>query len=130
MNIDQINISLESDRGHPINCDLRWKANKDRSTLLIISHGFKAFKDWGFFPYISTVFADLGYITICYNFSMNGVSNDHDTYDQPEMFEKNTIATQIDDLRKILSSLSGKDFLPDNVREKWNGDFDRTFRVL
>ncbi len=122
MSIDQINISIESDSGHPINCNLRWKAGKDRSALLIISHGFKAFKDWGFFPYISTVFADLGYITLCYNFSMNGVSNDNDTYDQPEMFEKNTISTQIDDLKKILSSLSGKDFLPDNVRQKWNGD--------
>jgi pimeloyl-ACP methyl ester carboxylesterase len=121
MNIDQLNISIESDSGQPINCDLRWNTKSKESPLLIIAHGFKAFKDWGFFPYISTVFADLGYITICFNFSMNGVSNDNDWYDQTELFEMNTISIQMDDLRKVIKYLDDENFIPHTIKQIWNG---------
>jgi len=121
MNIDKQNISIENNTAYPINCDIRWKADSNQAPLLIIAHGFKAFKDWGFFPYISTVFADLGFITICFNFSMNGVSNNNDTYDRPDLFENNTVSIQINDLKKILSSLNNQNFLLDKVKQKWNG---------
>ncbi|SFK94580.1 Alpha/beta hydrolase family protein [Paenibacillus sp. 1_12] len=73
------------------------------SPVLLICHGFKSFKDWGFFPYIATRFAEQGYYVITFNFSCNGV-NEAD-FDELERFAVNTFSREQQDLEFILQAL-------------------------
>ncbi|WP_240414055.1 alpha/beta hydrolase family protein [Paenibacillus periandrae] len=75
----------------------------DPSPVLLICHGFKSFKDWGFFPYIATRFAEQGYYVITFNFSCNGV-NETD-FDELERFAVNTFSREQQDLEVILQAL-------------------------
>ncbi|MEK8129264.1 alpha/beta hydrolase [Paenibacillus filicis] len=71
--------------------------------VLIISHGFKGFKDWGFFPYAAERFAAAGYYTVTFNFSCNGV-NETD-FDELDKFAVNTYSREQADLALLLDSL-------------------------
>ena len=121
INIKAQSFTIKNELNHPINGEIRWKNNKTGSPLLIISHGFKAFKDWGFFPYISTIFADLDFITICFNYSLNGVSNSNDQYDSPEKFAMNTVSAELHDLHTILRN-SNEILSSFQIAEKWSGE--------
>ncbi|WP_028547465.1 alpha/beta hydrolase [Paenibacillus sp. UNC451MF] len=74
-----------------------------RKPVLLISHGFKGFKDWGFFPYIASRFAEAGYYTVTYNFSCNGV-NESD-FDELDKFGLNTFSREQQDLDIVLKTL-------------------------
>ncbi|WP_282940968.1 alpha/beta hydrolase [Paenibacillus sp. RC67] len=76
---------------------------KDRKPVLLISHGFKGFKDWGFFPYIAARFAEAGYYVATYNFSCNGVHESD--FDELEKFGFNTTSREQQDLDLVLKSL-------------------------
>jgi uncharacterized protein len=82
--------------------------------VVIVCHGFKAFKDWGPFPHIGTWFAAHGFASIVFNFSHNGIGAGPRKFTEHELFEKNTISIEIDDVRTILDAI-GNGTLPGNV---------------
>ena len=47
---------------------------KSNNKLIIFSHGFKGFKDWGCFNLISKIFAENGFTFLKFNFSHNGTT--------------------------------------------------------
>ena len=47
--------------------------NINNAPCLIFVHGFKGFKDWGFWPYIGNYFAKNRFFVITFNFSHNGI---------------------------------------------------------
>ena len=58
--------------------------------LIVFSHGFKGFKDWGFNTYLPEYFASKGFAFIKFNFSHNGVSIDKsDVFDDLDSFGEN-----------------------------------------
>lgn len=71
--------------------------------VLIIAHGFKGFKDWGFFPYIAERFAESGFYTVTFNFSCNGV-NETD-FDELDKFAVNTYSREQADLTAVLKAV-------------------------
>jgi pimeloyl-ACP methyl ester carboxylesterase len=82
--------------------------------VLFISHGFKGFKDWGFFPYIATRFAEEGFYTVTYNFSCNGV-NEVD-FDELDKFAVNTYSREQEDLGILLQAIQQKQLpLPEHA---------------
>lgn len=95
------------DTGEPlfIRGDVRVAAGEHGAPgpVLFICHGFKGFKDWGFFPYIATRFAEKGYYTVTFNFSCNGV-NETD-FDELEKFAVNTYSREQADLETLLQAL-------------------------
>ena len=74
--------------------------DKQKKPILLISHGFKAFKDWGFFPYVSDWFAEHGFYTIHFNFSRNGVNQTD--FDELDKFADNTYSQDQKDLDAII----------------------------
>lgn len=68
---------------------------------VVICHGFKGFKDWGFFPPLADRLAAAGFTAVRFNFSGAGVS-DGDRFDQPERFGHDTFSRQRADLRAVL----------------------------
>ncbi|RUS47271.1 S9 family peptidase [Cohnella sp. AR92] len=85
-----------------------------RRPVLIMAHGFKGFKDWGFIPYAAESFARAGYLVITFNFSLNGVKETD--YDELEKFGYNTFSQEQADLSAIVDALrAGELPLPDRV---------------
>ncbi|MBK6678611.1 MAG: hypothetical protein IPG53_00595 [Ignavibacteriales bacterium] len=44
------NFLITTSAGNQIDCDLYTKARDESKPVVLIVHGFKGFKDWGFFP--------------------------------------------------------------------------------
>lgn len=90
--------------------------------LLIIMHGFKGWKDWGFIPYLSESLANLNAIAIRFNFSLNGMSEGDDMVSFPEKFASNTVSREISDLIELYSHIKNGTLVEINSIDKiWNG---------
>jgi pimeloyl-ACP methyl ester carboxylesterase len=74
-----------------------------KKPVLLVSHGFKAFKDWGFFPYITDWFAARGFYTIHFNFSRNGVNQTD--FDELDKFMHNTYSQDQRDIEAVYNQL-------------------------
>lgn len=73
---------------------------------LVVCHGFKGFKDWGFFPAACEEFATrLGCPVIGMNFSGSGVGPDLGTFSDPESFAGNTFSREVTDLEAVLDGI-------------------------
>lgn len=71
---------------------------------IILVHGFKGFKDWGFFPYSAEYFANQGFFVLSFNFSHNGVGDSLTEFTEPEKFAENTFSREIKELEFVISS--------------------------
>ncbi len=66
-------------------------------SVILMAHGFKGFKDWGFFPYVSERLAADGHVVVSFNFSLNGVGSDLLNFTDLESFGRNTLSREVDD---------------------------------
>ncbi|MFD0589429.1 alpha/beta hydrolase family protein [Paenibacillus sp. GCM10027627] len=101
--IIHLTFTLEPEPGISIKGDVRVKEGNERGPVLLLAHGFKGFKDWAFFPYVSERFAGQGFAVITFNFSHNGV-NESD-FDELEKFGRNTYSQEQKDLSAVLAAL-------------------------
>lgn len=69
--------------------------------VLILCHGFKGYKDYGFLPILAHHAAKRGLIVHRFNFSHSGMNNHVDTFAHPELFEKDTWSRQVYDLLTV-----------------------------
>jgi pimeloyl-ACP methyl ester carboxylesterase len=73
---------------------------------IVVCHGFKGFKDWGFFPAAGDELADrVGCPVIGFNFSGSGVGSDLGRFSQPEAFATATFSGEVADLEEVLDGL-------------------------
>ena len=98
-----INQSDEYIRG-----DLRYREDARDVPAIIICHGFKGFKDWGFFPYLAEVLADAGCATICFNFSRNGVGSDPYNFTDLDKFADNNYSHELNDIDVVFQAIKNK----------------------
>ncbi len=78
--------------------------NISSSPCLIFVHGFKGFKDWGFWNYSANFFADRGYFVISFNFSHNGIGKIPSEFTELDKFAQNTISLEISELTELLEA--------------------------
>jgi dipeptidyl aminopeptidase/acylaminoacyl peptidase len=67
------------------------------SGAILVIHGFKGFKDWGFFPHLCDALARGGVTALRFNLGGCGVRGDGDQFDDVEGFEANTYGRELDD---------------------------------
>ena len=119
MILKQISISLGDGELHG---DLHYAGHSSCPILLII-HGFRGSKNWGFFPTIAEEFAQNGSIVLTWNMSLNGYSDNAQYIDQPENFARNTITQEVVDTQSIIDSILQDDrIISGDIRSHWNGD--------
>tara|TARA_A100001035_G_scaffold150335_1_gene118351 strand:+ start:728 stop:1573 length:846 start_codon:yes stop_codon:yes gene_type:complete len=95
-------IKGSSDRD--ILIDISFKKNNLPKEIIIFSHGFKGFKDWGAFNYISKFFAKNNYVFLKFNFSHNGTTVNHPCeFNDLDAFSKNNFCKELDDLNLVLN---------------------------
>jgi fermentation-respiration switch protein FrsA (DUF1100 family) len=78
---------------------------------VVICHGFKGFKDWGFFPSLATAVARRGHAAISFDFSRNGVGRDRE-FSELDRFAEHTHSRNVDEIRMVLDAVTGGVLFP------------------
>ncbi|MDR6225912.1 alpha/beta hydrolase family protein [Desmospora profundinema] len=76
---------------------------------VIFCHGFKGFRQWGFFPYAAETLAKYGFAAITFDFSMNGVGEDGENFTELERFARNTYSREQEDLSRLVAALTARE---------------------
>lgn len=99
-------FAIPSRDGYPLRGDVRYLESFSGGKAVVVSHGFKGFKDWGFFPELNRELALAGYLAVGFNFSGSGIGPDLEQFDDVERFEHATLSGDLDDIGRILDALA------------------------
>jgi dienelactone hydrolase len=116
-NITKISDAILSNEGLPIYYDLyvpTGKADK-RFPVIIFLHGFKGFKDWGAFPEACAELSTAGFAVLAMNFSLNGVGESMTEFDQLDLFSRETLSQDLNDVGTVISALQEGNISPENA---------------
>ena len=82
---------------------------KDNPTgILLVCHGFMGYKDYSFIPTLCDQAAQNGLISVRFNFSHSGVTEDYSTFSREDLFEDCLISDQLRDVEILITDLKGK----------------------
>ena len=88
--------------GGPLRVDVRSGSRPgERRPAVVICHGFKGFKDWGFFPKLAERLALAGFTAVSFNFSGSGVG-EGEAFDEPERFARQRPSADLADLGTVV----------------------------
>ncbi|SHF31752.1 Prolyl oligopeptidase family protein [Fodinibius roseus] len=73
--------------------------------LILFLHGFKGFKDWGAFPEACASLSSAGFAVLAMNFSLNGVGKSMTEFDQLDLFARETLSQDLDDVGTVIQAL-------------------------
>ncbi len=113
------NIIVNGLHNKPILTDVFFHKNQTKKPVVIFSHGYKGYKDWGAWNLVAQHFADKNMAFVKFNFSHNG-----GTIEQPidfsdlEAFGNNNFTKELDDLQSTINWLTQNNSLKDEF------DFD------
>jgi dienelactone hydrolase len=109
------NFEVPAADGLAIRGDLYTPLDGSRSGLVILCHGFKGYRTWGFFPYLAACLADAGIAALAIDFSLGGDFGgdlgsglgedpgvDHGGAKRADLFRRNTISRERADLDAVL----------------------------
>jgi uncharacterized protein len=100
--------SIPGSDGEPIVGDTHIPAG-DALGVIVIAHGFKGYKDYGMVPRLAERFADAGFVAHRFNFSHSGMTRRVETFERPDLFERDTFSRQVFDLRKVIAAAHAGD---------------------
>lgn len=106
------NLILQSKHGRPFLVDVYYKKDGQPKPVVIFSHGFKGFKDWGPFDMVADKFAEAGFIYVKFNFSHNGTTVDHPMdFADLEAFGNDNLSIEMDDLGVVIDWVCSSEFI-------------------
>lgn len=103
--------AIDSTEGLPIRYDL-YKPNGSTAEsypIILFLHGFKGFKDWGPFPAACEELSSAGFAVIAFNFSLNGVGENLLEFDKLDLFGRETLSQDLDDVASVVEALKKED---------------------
>ncbi len=102
-------LTIPNDNNNLIHFDLRYSEGTNQAPAILILHGFKGFKDWGFLPDLGRSLTRSDYVTLNINFSKNGIGPDGKHFTALDAFAQNTISQELSDVRTVIHAiLDGK----------------------
>ena len=94
---------INGSREKEILLDISYLENQSPKSIVIFSHGFKGFKDWGPFNQMANSFAESNFFFIKFNYSYNGTSvQEPCEFVDLDAFGNNNFSTELDDLKLII----------------------------
>lgn len=106
------NWNIPGSDGQPILGNTHVPANTTTPRgMVVICHGFKGYKDYGFIPQLAQRLAEAGFIALRFNFSHSGMTEKIDTFERPDLFERDTWGKQIADLN-IVADAAARGLVP------------------
>lgn len=99
--------SISGSDGQPIlgNTHLPADADSARGVALIL-HGFLGYKDYGMFPFLAQQIASSGWIAHRFNMSHSGMTNKIETFERPDLFQRDTWNRQIFDTNAVIQAVT------------------------
>ena len=101
---------LTTNESLPIRGDVH-VPDSTHGALVVCVHGFKGFKDWGFWPETAARLSTAGYCVVRFNFSHSGIGEDFQNFTEHELFESGTYTREVEDLRQVIRA-AGRGELP------------------
>ncbi|MCC6722110.1 MAG: prolyl oligopeptidase family serine peptidase [Bacteroidia bacterium] len=99
-------LKINGSLNKPITFDINFKENISNAPVIIFSHGFKGFKDWGTFNLLANEFSKRNFFFLKFNFSHNGTTPEMmDDLNDFETFGNNNFEKEMYDLDCILNWL-------------------------
>ncbi len=83
--------------------------------IILFLHGFKGFKNWGAFPDACEHLARKGFCVVSFNLSKNGVGKSMLEFDEPELFRKQTLSSDLADVGSVIEHLKTGNLKSDQV---------------
>jgi dipeptidyl aminopeptidase/acylaminoacyl peptidase len=116
-NIKKLSGEVESSEGLPIRYDLYHprEQNPEEMPLILFLHGFKGFKDWGTFPFICRQLSANGFAVAAVNFSLNGIGENPLQFDRLDLFSRETLSQDLDDVGSVLKAIKEKKITADGA---------------
>jgi pimeloyl-ACP methyl ester carboxylesterase len=96
-----MHFTITSHEGLPIRGNI--DAPPDPTALVVVIHGFKGFKEWGFFPWLAEMLCDAGYAVVRFNMSRSGIGEDPESFDRLDLFAGDTYTAQLHDLHMVVA---------------------------
>jgi len=97
------NTCIAGADGKPITVDVFYAGNGPLP-VVIYTHGFNGFKDWGNFDLIAAQFAKEGFLFVKFNGSHNGTSPEYpDTFVDLEAYGNNNYTIELFDLQQVIN---------------------------
>jgi dienelactone hydrolase len=91
--------------GGPLRGNVRTAGDGAGRPAVVICHGFKGFKDWGFFPRLAVRLSLAGATAVSFNFSGSGVGPDGESFSELERFGHATLSGDLRDIDIVSSAL-------------------------
>lgn len=104
--VDRLTFEIEV-AGEAMRGDAWIPAEPAAGRAIVVCHGFKGFKNWGFFPHLSEQLARrTGCLTVSFNVTGSGIGARPDEFTELERFGRNTITKELEDLEVVLDGLA------------------------
>lgn len=71
---------------------------------VVVCHGFKGFYEWGFFPPLSTLLAERGFVVVRFDYSGTGMRPGDDLVTDLDAFRRNTFSLELRETLHLLES--------------------------
>jgi uncharacterized protein len=98
-------FELRTAEGPPVRGDLRVLEGHRAERAVVVCHGFKGFRTWGFFPNVARALAAHGFAAITFDFSHNGVGEDGVDFSALERFAAQTHGRNLREIRQVIDLL-------------------------
>lgn len=110
--------SILSSEKNPIRYDLYIPSGnkRDRLPVILFLHGFKGFKDWGPFPDACEELSRAGFAVLAMNFSLNGVGEDPKNFDRLDLFERETLSQDLQDVGTLIEAIKQGEVSSDRIQ--------------
>ncbi len=105
--VKNTSFELSGADGGPLRGTVRAVGNGEGRPAVVMCHGFKGFKDWGFNPHLAHRLANAGLTTVTFNFSGSGIGPDGESFSEPERFSRATHTRDLEDIGIVLETLRG-----------------------
>lgn len=120
-------IEIPTSDAFPVRGQLYLPENRPPSGIVVLCHGFKGYKTWGFFPFIAEKLREAGMAAFSIDFSLNGTFpakteatalpvDEESTaeyggqtarYTRPDLFRINTLEREYTDLAHVIRAITG-----------------------
>jgi len=91
--------------------DVRFRANEKRKPVVLFIHGFKGFKDWGYFDLMANHFSQANFVFVKMNLSHNGTTPESPLdFADLEAFGNNNYTIELDDIGLMLDHIVSDSF--------------------
>ncbi|MBI2793066.1 MAG: alpha/beta hydrolase [Ignavibacteria bacterium] len=118
MILPEENIVILNRHGREIHTTVTMPTDSE-TALVVFLHGFKGFRNWGFFPFAAQHLANAGFICVRIDMSLNGMRGTNTDVVDPDEFANNTISLELSDVGETIAAFLNQRAYA-HVRKQWN----------